>query len=126
MVSELYLNIIPEALCSMSDRNEILWNFGRFKDERRLTLKQNPHFYKALPTSRKDYGDKFEKRPIESSLSYLDMGRISVLTDNLSEAGRVFLKTAKKTRAFGRVWDLTNAIIFKGSCLSFFIPFLTF
>jgi hypothetical protein len=84
-----------------------------------LTLKQNPHFYKALPTLQRDYGNKFEKRPIESSLNYLDMGRISVLTDNSREAGRVFLNIGTKNRAFGNVWDVENGIIFKGSWLTF-------
>jgi hypothetical protein len=121
VVSELYLNLIPEVLCSRSNQNEILWNFSRFKDERRLTLKQNPHFYEVLPTSPKDYGDRFQMGPSES---YLDMGRISVLSDNLGQAGRVFLKTVK-TRAFGNAYDLGNAIIFKGSWVFFFIPFLT-
>ena len=106
-------------LCSRSNQNEILWNFSRFKDERRLTLKQNPHFYEVLPTSPKDYGDKFRTRPTET---YLEKGRISVLTDKLGQAGRVFLKTAKTTRAFGNVWDLKDAIIFKGSW-HFFCPF---
>ena len=60
--------------------------------------------------------------PIETYLHE----RISVLTDKLGQAGRVFLKIAKKTRAFGNVWVPKNAIIFKGSWLSFLIPFLTF
>ena len=123
MVSELYLNLTPEALCRSSHLNEILWNFSRFKDEkRRLTLKQNPHFYKALPTSPENYGEKFLMEPIETYLHE----RISVLTDKLGQAGRVFFKIAKKTRAFGNVWVPKNAIIFKGSWLSFLIPFLTF
>lgn len=112
MISELYLNLPSEALCSKSDQNEILWNFSRFTDERRLTLKQNPHFYKVLPRLPKHYGDKFLMEPTES---YLEMTKISVLSDNLGQAGRIFLKTAKKTRAFGNAWNVGNAIIFKGS-----------
>jgi hypothetical protein len=119
MVSELYLNVIPEELCRSSHLNEIMWNFGRPKNkERRLTLRQNPHFYKVLPTSPEKYGDKFLKEPIETYLHK----RISVLTDNLGEAGRVFLNLAKKTRAFGNAWVPKNAIIFKGS----WFPFCTF
>ena len=113
MVSELDLNLLSEVLCSKSDQNEILWNFSRFTDERRLTLKQNPHFYKVLPTSPKHYGDKFLMKPISGS--YLEMAKISVLSDNLGQAGRIFLKTDKETRAFGNAWNVGNAIIFKGS-----------
>jgi len=93
--------------------NEILWNFSRFPDsKRRLTLGQNPHFYELLPTLPRKYGDKFRAEPIEDFLR----GKISVLTDN--QAGRVYLETAEKTRAFGNVWVPKNAIIFKGSTLS--------
>ena len=106
-------------LCRSSHLNEILWNFSRFKDkERRLTLKQNPHFYEALPKSPEHYGDKFLTEPIETFLHK----KISVLTDNLGQAGRVFLNIAKKTRAFGNVWVPKNAIIFKGSWSFFFNP----
>jgi hypothetical protein len=128
MVSELYLNLITEVLCSKSNQNEILWNFSRFEDERRLTLKQNPHFYNALPTSPEKYGDNFltEPEPIETCLHKRKIRKISVLTDSLGQAGRVFLKTAKQIRAFGNVWVPKNAIIFKGSWLSLLIPSLTF
>lgn len=107
--------VITQVLCSKSDQKEILWNFSRFKDERRLTLKQNPRFYEALPASPKDYGDKFLIEPIETYLHKMHK-RISVLTDSLGEAGRVFLNLAKKTRAFGNVWIPKNAIIFKDVC----------
>jgi hypothetical protein len=120
MVSELYLNLIPEVLCSMSNLNEILWNFRRPEHKKgRLTLKQNPHFYEVLPTSPERYGGGFEMMPTDKYLH----GKIDVLTDNSGQAGRVFLKTAKKTRAFGNAWDLKNAIIFKGSWLPFFKSF---
>ena len=67
--------------------------------------------------------------PIESIGTCLHerrIRRISVLTDNSGEAGRVFLETGKKTRAFGNVWVLKNTIIFNGLWLSFFNPFLAF
>lgn len=117
---------ILEALSESSDMSEILWNFslrkGNKNEERLLTLKQNPHFYEELPTSPMDYGDKFSMAPIESIETCLherSIRRISILTDNLGEAGRVFLETGKKTRGFGNVCVLKNAVIFKGSWLSF-------
>jgi hypothetical protein len=85
-----------------------------------LTLKQNPHFYEVLPSLPERYGGRFRTDPIES----FQFEKISVLTDNPGETGRVFLETAEETRAFGNVWVPKDAIIFKGSFLSFFFLFL--
>jgi len=92
---------------------EVLWNFSRFKGEKRLTLKQNPHFYEMLPISPEKYGGKFTMDPIRT----FQHQKISVLIDNLGPAGRVFFETAKETRVFGNAWLPKDAIIFKGSCL---------
>ena len=107
---------MPEELGESSGLKEILWNFSRYKEEKRLTLKQNPHFYKVLPTLAEKYGGKFRTDPIET----FQHEKISVLTDNAGPTGRVFLETTKETRAFGNVWVPKDAIIFKGSCLPFF------
>lgn len=130
MVSELYLNLILEALCSKSNQHEILWNFGRDKNNKfPLTLQQNPHFYESLPTSPDDYVKNFSMSPIESMEKRLDdisrrtndnikriydNARIDVLTDNLGRAGRVFVKTSRNGRVFGNVCAPKNALIFKG------------
>lgn len=117
----LYLTLIPEVLCKDSNLAEILWNFGRCKGETRLTLKQNPHFYKYLPRSREAYECDFRCDPIYT----FEHPTIIVLTDNLGPAGRVFLESDQETRAFGNVWVPNRAIIFKGPRLSpaFFLPF---
>jgi hypothetical protein len=93
-----------------------LWNFSRFKDGKRLTLKDNPHFYEKLPTSADKYDGQFRTNPIKT----FHHDRISVLTDN-PRLGRVFLETAKEERVFSNVWVPKEAIIFKGSYLSVFI-----
>jgi len=98
--------------------NEILWNFSHFKDEKHLTLKQNPHFYEFLPTSPEEYKSHFRFDPIE-----ILHQKISVLIDDPRLTGRVFLETTKEKRVFGNVWVPKEAIIFKGSCLPF-IPFV--
>jgi hypothetical protein len=98
-----------------------MWNFSRFKDERRLTLKDNPHFYENLPTSAEKYEGQFRTEPVVT----FRREKISVLTDNPRLTGRLFLETAKeKKRAFGNVWVPKEAIIFKGSYpfCSFFSP----
>jgi hypothetical protein len=70
-----------------------------------------------LPTSPENYGGKFQTDPTETFLHE----KICVLADNAGLKGRVFLETAKKKRAFGNVWVPKDAIIFKGSCLSFLL-----
>ena len=57
---------------------EVLWNFSRFKGERRLTLKHNPHFYKHLPISPEAYGGGFEMEPTED---FRNAEKFFVLTD---------------------------------------------
>jgi hypothetical protein len=110
---------IPEVLSQSSDVNEILWNFSRFKGERRLTLKDNPHFYENLPTSAEKYDGQFRIDPIETFQVH---HKICVLIDDPRRlTGRVFLETAEGNRAFGNVWVPKDAIIFKGSYLSVFL-----
>lgn len=99
-----------------SDKSKVLWIFSHLKDDRRLTLTQNPHFYKGLPILPQAYGDEFQMDPIET----FQHERISVLVDNPRDAGRVFLEIAGQRRAFGNVWHVrdSDAIIFKGPCES--------
>jgi hypothetical protein len=98
------------VLGEKSDTKEIMWNFSRFRDGRRLTLKDNPHFYEKLPTSAEKYEGRFRTDPVET----FQQEKISVLTDDPRLTGRVFLETAKAKRAFGNVWVPKEAIIFKG------------
>jgi hypothetical protein len=100
-------------LSKTSGLEEVLWNFSHLRDERRLTLEQNPHFYELLPTSPEEYGGEFRRDPIET----FDHDKISVLTDRFGSGGRVFLEVDKERRAFGNVWVPKHAMVFKGSCL---------
>jgi len=102
---------------------EVLWNFSRYKGNKRLTLKQNPHFYKGLPGK---YEDDFESYPIEQFLDApgdakgdsLDRPKpkISVLVDR---QGRIYLESDQGPRTFGNVWCPQKAIIFKRLSLIF-------
>jgi hypothetical protein len=101
---------VPEVLSPNSDLKEILWNFSRYRDDRRLTLKQNPHFYRDLPTSPEAYGSTFQADPIED---FHNVIKVRVLTD---KPGRVYVQGDRDTRVFGNVWvpNPGHAIIFKG------------
>ena len=98
---------VPEVLGKGSNISEVLWNFSRFKDpEHRITLDQNPHFYKELP---QEYGADFQCDPIHN---FLDTPghKIFVLTDRPSW---IWLESGQVSRAFSNVWCPQNAIIFK-------------
>ena len=110
------------ALSNNPSLQEILWNFSRFKDEkRRLTLKDNPHFYEKLPTTPEEYGDDVQ---IDSTESFRYCNEFYVLTD---EPKLVHIMTDQDWQFFGNFWCPKNAIIFKGFegvFLSFFTLFL--
>ena len=109
-----------EALNDNPSLAEILWNFSRFKDEKRLTLKQNPHFYTHLPMSPDAYGGRFEMEPTED---FRHADRIYVLTDR---QGLAYFKSDQYTRCFGNFWCPNGDIIFKGEhVLYLFSLFLT-
>lgn len=109
---------MPEALDIHSDHTQILWNFSRFRDNKRLTLSQNPHFYLLLPTSSSAYGKNFRAQPINSFQHEM----IDVLT---RRPDWVYLETAQMTRAFGNVWIVNNVLIFQGLtvCVIKYQPF---
>jgi hypothetical protein len=109
-----------EMLCSESKLPEVLWNFSRYKGDERLTLKQNPHFYKFPDTPR--YDGEFRAYPIED----FQHEKIWVITDS-DKPSRIVLKTPKHSRAFGNVWRVpsnhgNNPIIFKGSSMTLRFP----
>ena len=120
-------DFVPEVLGKSSKLLEVLWNFSRYQGNKRLTLKQNPHFYKDLPGK---YEDDFQTDPIEQFLDALEDSKggslnrdrpkprpkITVLTDR---QGRIYLESGQSSRAFGNVWCPQKAIIFKGLSLSF-------
>ena len=107
---------MPEVLDENPTLEEILWKLSRFKDERRLTLKQNPHFYAYLPMSPDAYGGGFTMEPTED---FRHANKFYVLTDR---QGIAYLKTDQYTRCFGNFWCPNGAIIFKGEHVLFCFP----
>ena len=101
---------MPEVLSEDSNLAEVLWNFSRFRDEKkRLTLKQNPHFYENLPLLPEEYVNNFRCDPIKD----FRHERIYVLTDSPS-TGRIYLEAGRVPRAFSNVWCPKDALIFQG------------
>ncbi|KAI0268972.1 hypothetical protein BGY98DRAFT_1017489 [Russula aff. rugulosa BPL654] len=99
---------VVTLLGKSSKLTEVLWNFSRYRDNRRLTLKQNPHFYKDLTGT---YKDDFQSDPIEQ------FSMRSGIPRGFSGPGQV-QPTPKisDSRAFGNVWCPQKAIIFKDVC----------
>ncbi|KAI0286459.1 hypothetical protein BC826DRAFT_1189330 [Russula brevipes] len=60
--------------------NEVLWNFSRFNDNRRITLQDNPHFYLELPTSVDAYTSEFRTLPVQD-MQLISNSTIYVLVD---------------------------------------------
>ena len=95
---------------------EVLWNFSQFKDERRITLHDNPHFYSDLPTSFDAYTAQFKALPI-ANFAPKPNATIYVLVD---QPRRVFLETKHDKRTFGNAFVLNDVMIFKGMSEVFF------
>ena len=90
---------------------EILWNFNRYKDDARITLEQNPHFYLRCPANESAYTPMFRRHPLQDTnvLEHNDI--LYVLFDSLS---RVILHTEHGSRIFGNIWMLNGSLIFRG------------
>jgi len=99
---------IPVVVNENPSLAEVLWNFSCFKDERRVTLKQHPHFYAHLPMSPDAYSGGFTMEPTED---FQHGDKFYVLTDR---QGLAYFKTDQYTRYFGNFWCPNGAIIFKG------------
>ena len=96
---------------------EILWNFSRFKDEKkRLTVSENPHVYTELPTSPEAYGHSVKIDPTED---FRQAYEFYVLIDK-PEIVRIV--TDQDSQYFGNFWSPKDAIIFKGLGVFFLFP----
>jgi len=76
----------------------------------------------VLPTRSWEYGGEFRTYPTET----FQHERISVPSDDSRKTGRVYLKTGKKKRVFGRVWIPEDAIRVKALSVSSFKTRLTY
>ena len=93
----------------------ILWNFSNYGDGKRLTLADNPQFYRDLPASSTTYGPTSKILPVVIPENYPNT--IYVLTNN---EHRVVLEFGHNWRTFDNVWRTNNnTLILKSSYLVF-------
>ena len=108
----LHSNPAAEMLPINPRSSEIIWNFTRYEDNRRITLRQNPHFYTGLPGSADAYGAGFSKTSLKD-FSAKPNDTIYVLVDK-SDPGRVHLEAATGNRTFSNIWMPQHVMVFKG------------
>ena len=106
------LTIAAEVLSAQPMTSEILWNFSRFTDDRRIPLWQNPRFYLHLPTS---FGAGFVKNSTQE-FQFKRNDTVYVLVDK-PNLGRIYLEAENRRRIFGNVWKPNDVLIFKGGPL---------
>lgn len=92
--------------------SEIIWNFSRYTDNRRITLRENPQFYLDLPISGGAYGADFSQNSMKD-IVLNGQNTVYVLVENPG-LGRIYLEVEAKNRIFGNVWTLNGVLIFKG------------
>ena len=104
-----YLILVSVRLSNNPSLQEVLWKFCHFRDEKkRLTLRDNPHFYSELPTSPDAYGDNVKIDPTED---FRHADKFYVLTDHPE---LVHIVSDEVSQYFGNIWRPQNVIIFKG------------
>ncbi|KAI0266080.1 hypothetical protein BC834DRAFT_140642 [Gloeopeniophorella convolvens] len=112
-----YLNdksvIVQQMLPPNPKLSEILWNFARYKDHRRIRLQQNAHFYSRHPTDTPCYNEYFRQHPMIDFGPLRPGEMIYVLPD---KPGRVFLEVSSRGHMFGNVLTLGKVMIFKDFC----------
>jgi hypothetical protein len=120
----LYLIPAPDALCSDSKLEDILWNFGHFRKgtEGYLTLAQTPHFYCDLPQRNPFDAATFKEKKITEKFNEVEI--IHVLIHN---SRQVFFEFAgKERRAFDCIWTMDKKLVLRGERRSpFFLALLT-
>ena len=104
------------SICGSPLTAEIIWNFGHFgdDDERRITLAQNPQFYKELHTLPSRYRTDFKS---QSTYEYDEKKKtIYVLTNN---SHGVLLECLQTPMVLDNAWVTNRIIIVRGLFLSF-------
>ena len=108
-------NSVAEVLGDNPSLQEILWNFSRFKDEKkRLTLSENPYFYAELPLPSGADGRSFRLNP---TWDFQSTNEFYVISDRTRH-----VRTLIDLASFNGFWCQKNAIIFKGLSILFSFP----
>ncbi|KAI0249015.1 hypothetical protein BJV78DRAFT_735311 [Lactifluus subvellereus] len=104
----------PIVTCELGPEvqiSELLWTFSRMPEDRRISLKQNPHFYfsKDLSDRAPAYGDEFRLEPLKD----LRPEKGLVVLVLLDRAGQIFFDYQKFSKTYGNIWRPSNTIILK-------------
>jgi hypothetical protein len=89
-------------------------------EDRRISLKRNPHFYfsKDLSDCAPAYDDEFRLEPLKDLRPQKDL----VVLVLLDRAGQIFFDYQKFSKTFGNIWRPSDTIILKGN-YTFHSPF---
>ena len=92
--------------------SELLWIFSRLPEDRRVTLKQNPHFYLSgrLPDCPLAYNDYFILKPVKELKPEKDL-KLLILSNR---TGWIYFDCEKFSRTYVNIWRPHNTIILKG------------
>jgi hypothetical protein len=108
------LNHTLEELSASPTLPEILWNFSRYKDNARITLEQNPHFYLHFPADESGYTSTFRLHPLQDASGVLQVEHNDTVYVLFDGPARVFLHTEHNSRIFGNIWMINGFLIFRG------------
>ncbi|KAN0132128.1 hypothetical protein V8E53_010047 [Lactarius tabidus] len=107
--------IVHQFLSARPTVAEILWNFARYTDHRRITLSQNPHFALNLTGSGDVYKSEFSLLSSMDSVPLKSNDTIYVITEQSSRSHGVFFHTGQGCQIFAsdNVWVPGDTLIFK-------------
>ncbi|KAF8265881.1 hypothetical protein EI94DRAFT_1787225 [Lactarius quietus] len=104
--------IVNQEIDNSTTTAEIIWRFSRYPEEsgRRITARQNPHFYLELSENAASYSREFQKDSLKDFGHGLETGgTIYILLD---KSCLLFLDAAKP-RIFGNLWKPRQRVVLK-------------
>ncbi|KAI0048476.1 hypothetical protein FA95DRAFT_1557980 [Auriscalpium vulgare] len=103
--------IVSQELDINTDIPAVLWIFSRFSktDNRRITLKNNPHFYVEMPKAPSSFNSTFRLEPLKA----LNLNRSNTIYVIIDRTSRIFLEYGKINRTFGNIWRPDKTVILK-------------
>ncbi|KAI0048489.1 hypothetical protein FA95DRAFT_1678311 [Auriscalpium vulgare] len=101
--------IVSQELDTKATLAEVLWMFNRFRDERRIALDQNAHFYTGLPDNPAAYTHNFRVEALQD----IKPGQISTVYVLVDRPSRIIVDLGNLSRTFGNIWKPGEVVILK-------------